>query len=177
MSFRLAAAAACFAVLGTLAAPAAAEDTKIPFLPFEAGPTIPMTLPVAGSVFDILVQSWLTNNQYSMVLIKDAPGGGPMPMIHSRETETFYVLEGNYEFTVGDKTYKEGPGQIVVNPPGVLHGFKVVGDKQGTVLAVYTPGGFENFFLEWARGALDTPEKIQALEAKFGIVGSGVSGK
>jgi quercetin dioxygenase-like cupin family protein len=161
--------------MGGLAAPAAlGEDIVPPFAPFVAGPSIPMTLPLAGSVIDNLVQSSLTGGEFSVVLIKDQPGGGPRPMIHSRETETFYVLEGSYEFQIGDKTYPAGPGQIVVNPIGVLHGFKVVGDKPGALLAVYTPGGFENFFLTWARSGLDTPEAIGALEKQYGIVGSGV---
>jgi quercetin dioxygenase-like cupin family protein len=153
---------------------AAADAIVPPFAAFVAGPSIPMTLPLAGSVIDNLVQSSLTGGEFSVVLIKDQPGGGPRPMIHSRETETFYVLEGSYEFQIGDKTYPAGPGQIVVNPIGVLHGFKVVGDKPGALLAIYTPGGFENFFLNWARSGADTAEKIGTLEQQYGIVGSGV---
>jgi quercetin dioxygenase-like cupin family protein len=165
----------CAAVsMGGLAGPASAEDIVPPFAPLVAGPSIPVTLPLAGSVIDILVQSSLTAGEFSVVLIKDQPGGGPRVMIHTRETETFYVLEGNYEFQIGDKTYPAGPGQIVVNPIGVAHGFKVVGDKPGTLLVTYTPGGFEDFFLTWGRNGLDTPDKIGALEKDYGIVGSGV---
>ena len=35
----------------------------------------------------------------------DVPGGGPPPHIHHREDETFQMLEGEYEWTVGGKTF------------------------------------------------------------------------
>lgn len=46
-----------------------------------------------------------TNGVLSVVESHDVTGGGPPPHIHHREDETFQVLEGEYEWTVGDKKF------------------------------------------------------------------------
>ena len=45
-----------------------------------------------------------TNGVVSAVESHDVPGGGPPPHIHSREDETFQILEGEYEFKVNGET-------------------------------------------------------------------------
>ena len=46
-----------------------------------------------------------TGGVVSAVESHDVPGGGPPPHIHHREDETFQILEGEYEWTVGGKTF------------------------------------------------------------------------
>jgi mannose-6-phosphate isomerase-like protein (cupin superfamily) len=46
------------------------------------------------------------------------PNGGPPPHIHTREDETFYVLEGNPSFWVQDHWIDAGPGDFVNIPIG-----------------------------------------------------------
>ena len=69
---------------------------------------------------------------------------GPEPHVHHDHTDSFYVLEGEVLFTVGDETFRGGPGTFVAAPPGVRHGFKVP-PNEGRVrfLNVHAPGGFE----------------------------------
>jgi quercetin dioxygenase-like cupin family protein len=42
---------------------------------------------------------------------------------HSENTDSFYVLEGEVEFTVEGRTFTGGPGTFVSAPPGVEHTF------------------------------------------------------
>ena len=48
------------------------------------------------------------------------------PHTHDDHTDSFYVLEGEVEFTVGDDTVRLGPGTVVSVPPGARHGFRGV---------------------------------------------------
>ncbi len=44
------------------------------------------------------------------------------PHTHDDHTDSFYVLEGEVEFTVGDDTVRAGPGTVLSAPPGARHG-------------------------------------------------------
>ena len=73
---------------------------------------------------------------------------------HDNQTDTFFVLEGEAEFLVGDETFRFGPGSYGAAPPGVVHGFRVVGDRELRMLDPYAEHGL--------RGA-------DALEIGFGF--------
>ncbi len=62
-----------------------------------------------------------------------------------REDETFYVLEGEITFYVGDETYKATPGGFVYAPRGVPHSYTFETDVI-RMLVLVAPGGFEEFF-------------------------------
>jgi quercetin dioxygenase-like cupin family protein len=49
------------------------------------------------------------------------PGGGVSPHFHKGHSDSFYVLEGELEFHVGDEVVRGGPGTFVLAPPGVVH--------------------------------------------------------
>jgi quercetin dioxygenase-like cupin family protein len=52
------------------------------------------------------------------------PGGGPPPHTHSGEDETFYLLEGEIEFLLGEARITAGPGDFVNVPRGTVHCFR-----------------------------------------------------
>jgi quercetin dioxygenase-like cupin family protein len=58
---------------------------------------------------------------------------------HENQTDTFFVLDGEAEFRLGDETVRLGPGSYVAAPPGVVHGFRVVGDAELHMLNIHTP--------------------------------------
>jgi quercetin dioxygenase-like cupin family protein len=64
---------------------------------------------------------------------------GVDPHTHTDQTDTFFVLEGEAEFLVGDETFRFGPGSYVAAPPGVVHGFRVAGDAELRMLNIHTP--------------------------------------
>ena len=67
------------------------------------------------------------------------PGGGPPPHIHTREDETFYLLEGAVEFLLGETTITAGPGDFVNVPRGTVHHIKNVGSELSLRMAIAMP--------------------------------------
>jgi len=59
-----------------------------------------------------------TKGTVAVVESHDVPGGGPPPHIHHREDETFQILEGEYEWTVGGKNFAAGKGATIFAPRG-----------------------------------------------------------
>jgi quercetin dioxygenase-like cupin family protein len=102
----------------------------------------------------------------SAVESHDVPGGGPPPHIHTREDETFQVLEGEYEFTVAGSSFVAGKGATIFAPRGIPHTYRYLGQAPGRLMCVITPAGFERFFE--AVGAL-TPQQQQDIPRVLGI--------
>jgi quercetin dioxygenase-like cupin family protein len=64
------------------------------------------------------------------------------PHVHHDHADSFLVLEGEIEFTLGETTEVLGPGSFVTAPPGARHGFRGA-DGRAKVLNFHTPdGGF-----------------------------------
>ena len=61
------------------------------------------------------------------------------PHLHDDHVDSFYVLEGQVEFVVGDRTILAGPGTTVVAPPGTTHGFRNAGSGWARLLNVHAP--------------------------------------
>ena len=69
------------------------------------------------------------------------PGFGPIePHVHEDHVDSFYVLEGEVEFTIGDEVRRAGPGSWVAASPGVRHGFAIPGPEGAHFLNIHAPG-------------------------------------
>jgi len=101
---------------------------------------------VLGIPMVIRVHGRDTGGAVSVVESHDVPNGGPPPHIHHREDETFQVLEGEYEFTVGDKSFVATKGTTVFAPRNIPHTYRYLGQTPGRLMCVITPAGFEKFF-------------------------------
>jgi mannose-6-phosphate isomerase-like protein (cupin superfamily) len=64
---------------------------------------------------------------------------GVDPHSHADHVDSFYVLEGEAEFLMGDETVRLGPGSYVAAPAGVVHGFRNAGDGELRMLNVHAP--------------------------------------
>jgi mannose-6-phosphate isomerase-like protein (cupin superfamily) len=64
----------------------------------------------------------------SLILDHSEPGQGPRLHRHAYD-ETWVVIDGNLTFLSGEESFKAGPGDIVIVPPGVPH--KFVNDGPG----------------------------------------------
>jgi quercetin dioxygenase-like cupin family protein len=100
---------------------------------------------VAGDLVTLKVVGEDTDGAILLGEEVSPPGGGPPPHIHHREDETFYVLEGEYEFLVGERTIRADAGSGVHDPRNIPHTFKNVGTTPARMLAFVTPAGFEVF--------------------------------
>ena len=128
----------------------------------------------------LLVTGQDTQGQFLLVEAVARKGNVPPPHIHHREDETFYVLEGEMTFSVGDRTIKATPGTAVFLPRDVVHSFAIE-SEQVRIISLATPAGLEGFFKECSVPApsmtlpppAETPyseiQKMMALAPKFGI--------
>jgi quercetin dioxygenase-like cupin family protein len=71
--------------------------------------------------------------------------------VHRTQEETFYVLEGECEWQVGDRRIRATPGTFVFIPPSVPHNIANATDKPARVLMTVSPPGHENYFEELAK--------------------------
>ncbi len=73
--------------------------------------------------------------------------GGPGRHFHYEQDEWFYVVEGEYDFEVGQERIRLKPGDSVFGPRKVPHVWAFVGDTPGRILFIFTPAGqMEAFF-------------------------------
>lgn len=66
--------------------------------------------------------------------------------VHRIQEETFYVLEGECEWQVGDQRVRATPGTYLFVPPGVPHNIANVADKPARALMTVSPPGHEHYF-------------------------------
>lgn len=97
-----------------------------------------------------------------------APGHGVHWHTHTREDEVFRVVAGRFRFWCGDRTVEGGEGTTIVAPRGIPHRWQNIGDTEGRLLFIVTPGGFEKFFIDVAALTQITPEIVGALERGYG---------
>lgn len=113
-----------------------------------------------------------TEGAYSLFEMTFQPGMGPPPHIHTREDESWYVLDGAFDFLIGDKTQRATAGWYGVGPRGAAHAFTVVGDRPAKMLMVGTPAGFERFFDDLAELPCNPTvdfDQFKALSEKYGM--------
>ena len=83
--------------------------------------------------------------ELSLLEIEIKPGGGVQPHFHKEHSDSFFVLEGEVEFHVGDEVIHASPGAYVLAPAGVVHFFRNVSGEPARILNLHTPGGFVEY--------------------------------
>lgn len=121
-----------------------------------------------------------TGGAYSLFELEVAPGGGERRHIQHREDECLYVLEGRFEFSIEGETLPVAEGTTLYIPKGTVHGFENLDESPGRLLAIHTPGGTHESFVEEAgarmtgqasppAGSLPNLQSFAATAAKHGI--------
>lgn len=113
-------------------------------------PTEGRVIAVVGDAYRLLVTGKESGGAYALLEALVPPGGGPPPHIHSREDETFYVLEGEITFRIEGKPLTAGAASTVLAVRNAPHSFRNETDQPARMLILLTPAGFENFLLEVA---------------------------
>ena len=125
-----------------------------------------------------------TGDVTTWMLVENAAREGVPFHKHLHEDESFYVIDGLFEITIGDVTTQGGPGMFAFGPRNLPHRWTNVGDGRGRLLNVFNPSGIENYFLSVAipvKNSTDQPQvnlvdfqsKTAPLREKFGIVRTG----
>lgn len=81
---------------------------------------------------------------------------GPPQHIHHSHDETFYIVDGTYEFTVGRDILPMDHGAFLFVPRGTPHTFRNAGDDMGRIVGTFNPPRFANYFRELAAIINDT---------------------
>jgi quercetin dioxygenase-like cupin family protein len=124
-----------------------------------------------GDMYRFLVSGEETGGAYFAMEAVVPPGGGPPPHIHRNEDETFYVVEGEVDFRLGDDTLTAGVGDFVNVPRGSVHCFHNAGGAPMRMILTFTPAGIEKFFEETLERALDPtlppPDNVDEVAARY----------
>ena len=111
---------------------------------------------VLGELVTYKIPSQQTGGAYSLFEVATRPKTGLPPHIQHREDESFYVLEGEFEFLSGEETLRVVAGSLLYVSKGTLHAHNIVGEGVGRLLVSQTPGGlYERFFEEVGEKAVD----------------------
>jgi quercetin dioxygenase-like cupin family protein len=80
------------------------------------------------------------------------PGMSPPPHAHIGVSETFYVLEGSYQFVVDGEEREVSAGGLASVPSGATHSW-TAGPDGARSLIIFAPGGMEGYFVELAEAS------------------------
>jgi quercetin dioxygenase-like cupin family protein len=108
----------------------------------------------------VLLRSEQTGGAVAIVELSSGPGfGGPRLHYHDFD-ETFYVLEGELTFQLGDELFTRRAGELAFAPRNVVHTYANHSDAPARALMVCTPAGFERAFARRAaeREGVEPPE-------------------
>jgi mannose-6-phosphate isomerase-like protein (cupin superfamily) len=141
-------------------------ETRMPILhPPGSGKSVG----VLGSRSTFKVLSAETGGAYALLEQEIPAGHGPPLHVHRHETEIFYILEGQFEVTVGDQKVPAPPGTTATCPRNIPHTFRNVGPTPGKLLLTIIPGRFGDYFLEVDDIPDHDRETIRQLAAKFDV--------
>lgn len=125
--------------------------------------TRPRTYHLLGNLLKFHAFPSETGDRCAIVEIKTVPGAGAPPNHHVGEDESFFVLEGQFEFMIDGQTLAAGSGDFVKIPDGAVHAFTCAGDAPGRLLCINAPGLMHDIFFTQAGdvmpdGTTDVPE-------------------
>lgn len=105
-----------------------------------------------GHLMSLLVSSKETDGRYALLRATERRGLEPPPHTHTKEDETFLILDGEVIYTVGNETFNAKAGDVMFLPRNIQHSFKIQTETLETLMLL-TPAGFENYFIEMSEPA------------------------
>jgi quercetin dioxygenase-like cupin family protein len=97
-----------------------------------------------GVKMSIKVLTSESNGDYTILDAIHPPNVGPALHMHPRGSETFFVIDGDYEFVLDNKPITVKTGGVISIPKGVPHRF-LVGSNGGRVIII-SPPELEHYF-------------------------------
>ena len=121
-----------------------------------------------------------TNRAFTVAELTAGPELGPPPHIHRNSDESFYILEGTFDFSLAGQAFTAGAGAFVYLPKGVVHTHRAGGGASARALVIQSPAGVERFIEEAGKLATDPSvrpapperselERIVAIAQRHGI--------
>lgn len=127
----------------------------------------------------------LRGTQVAYKAAGERPGGGPTFLeitiapgfntgdhVHSKIEEIFYVIEGEVQIRVGERLLRAQPGDFVLVPPGVPHGFGNPEGAPAKMVFLISPAAVHERYFEELADLLATPgvpdsQAIGALRQRY----------
>ncbi len=115
-----------------------------------------------GHTFSFLLNAEQTGRELTLIHGHFRKGGEPPAHYHKQEDETFYLLEGEMRFHIGENRFTAKAGDLVFVRRTVPHHFALVTDTAKALLLI-NPCGPEAFFQEFGVPAksLDLPPVME----------------
>ena len=121
-----------------------------------------------------------TNGTLTVAELTAVPEMGRPPHVHRNSDETFYVLEGTFDFSLAGQAFTAGAGSFVHLPKGVVHTHSAGGGAPARALVMQSPAGVERFIEEAGKPATDLSvrpapppmselERVVSIALKHGI--------
>ena len=127
--------------MGTIATEGYAlpSDTGVADIWFPYGPVI--------GRYSMKVTGKESGGRLFQVHVIDERGAASPVHIHHNGDESFYVIDGEMTFFIGDERVDAVAGAFALMPQGVPHAF-VVRSERAEFLITFAPAGLEGFFAE-----------------------------
>ncbi len=132
------------------------------------------SVPLGPNRVSFLISGQQTDGRLSLTEFAAAPPPAPAAPLHRHldADETLYILEGEFQFIIGEEKIPAPAGSSVFIPRGTLHTIENIGSSMGRMLVVLTPSGFEQFWAERSQqietfGAQVDPALVLALQEKY----------
>lgn len=131
----------------------------------------PYTLPALKTGAPCKLTAKDTDGISSIFELVTPPRTGPPKHVHHREDEWYYVLKGELLFEVGGAKYTLQTGASIWAPREIPHVWANPTATDTRMILMSQPGGFENFFDEFAKAESDkvTSAEMDRLMAKYGM--------
>lgn len=147
-----------------------------------AKPTLENSIHYLAHTFSFISTGKDTGGAFSLLHCHFRKGFTAPPHYHTLEDESFYILEGEIDFFIGDRKVKASAGEFVVLPRNIPHHFELISETAKTLMLI-TPAGFEVFFTEFGYPAitLDLPpipttnprkEQFEAMDKRMNELGN-----
>jgi quercetin dioxygenase-like cupin family protein len=102
----------------------------------------------------VLAESKDTGGRFSMMMELLPKGSGPGPHKHTWSDETFYILDGEITFLIGEEIKTAQAGDFLMVPRDTRHAFRV-DSETARFLNGYTPASLEACLVELAMPATE----------------------
>lgn len=119
--------------------------------------------------FRVIVAAGQTEGRFALLEFAGAEGPWTVPHIHRDMDESFFVLDGEFTFTIDGIEMRAVAGTYLLVPRGTPH-VLAAGHGGGRLLTFAMPGGLEDMFIELSElgaGAIVDPAARAAVAARY----------
>src|SRR5436309_2149893 len=127
---------------------------------------------VLGAPYRFLITSENSGGVFSLIEVTAPPQSAVPLHIHTRENETFFILEGTIEATCAGRPLTLEKNSTAFLPRNIPHSYRNPTNSTARYLVWITPGGFEKCLEEFGRlpaGQPPAPETIVQIGMKYGL--------